>query len=95
MEKAYYAVDLLSHVRGVKVPYLKSTIFNEFVVNFDGTSKRVEEINKALYHRGILGGKDLTQEFPQFGNSALYCVTEVHSINEIDRLAKTIEEVTR
>jgi glycine dehydrogenase subunit 1 len=94
MQKAYYAMDLLSQIKGVKVPYFGSAHFNEFVVNFDHTGKRVEEINRLLYQKGIFGGKDLSQEFPQFGNSALYCVTEVHSKEEIERLAQALQEAT-
>jgi glycine dehydrogenase subunit 1 len=53
----------------------------------------VAEINKALLERGIFGGKDLSQEFPELGQSALYCVTEIHTQADIDRLAQTVQEV--
>lgn len=95
MQKAYYAMDLLSGIKGVKAPVFSSTHFNEFVVNFDGTGKTVAEINQALLEHGILGGKDISEKFPQFGNSALYCVTEVHSKEDIDRLVETLKAVTR
>jgi glycine dehydrogenase subunit 1 len=52
----------------------------------------VAEINKALLAKGIFGGKDLTQEFPELGNSALYCVTEVHTKDDIDRLVTALKE---
>lgn len=94
MQKAYYAVDLLSGIKGIKVPLFSSAHFNEFVVNFDGTGKTVSEINEALLGRGILGGKDISKEFPHFGNSALYCVTEVHSKEDIERLAETLVAIT-
>jgi len=42
---------------------------------------------------GIFGGKDLSQEFPEMGQSALYCVTEVHTKDDIDRLVDTLKEV--
>ena len=53
--------------------------FKEFVVDFDGTGKTVAEVNRALRERGIFGGKDLSRDFPTLGQSALYCVTEVHT----------------
>ena len=64
------------------------------MVNFDGTGKTVGAINAALRERGIFGGHDLSEEFPDLGQSALYCVTEVHTKADIDRLAAAIKEVT-
>ena len=40
-------------------------------------------------------GKDLSQEFPHLGQSALYCVSEVHTQADIDRLTAAIEEVVQ
>lgn len=93
MARARYATMKLSGIKGVRSPYLTSTLFKEFVVNFDGTGKTVAEINSALLGKGIFGGKDLSHEFPEFGQSALYCVTEVHTRADIDRLANTLREV--
>ena len=50
---------------------------------------------EALRERGIFGGKDLSRSHPELGQSALYCVTEVHSQADVDRLAQALEEVTR
>ena len=43
--------------------------------------------------RGIFGGKDLSRDFPALGQSALYCVTEVHTQADLDRLAAAVAEV--
>jgi glycine dehydrogenase subunit 1 len=67
--------------------------FREFVVNFDGTGKKVGEINAALLKNGVFGGKDLTTEFPWLGESALFCITEVHTGDDIDRLVCILREV--
>ena len=32
--------------------------------------------------------------FPELGESALYCITELHTQDDIDRLADTLSEVT-
>ena len=93
MQRSYYAMLQVSKIQDVKSPVFQSTHFKEFVVNFDGTGKTVAEINKALLKRKIFGGKDLTKEFPELGNSALYCVTEVHTKDDIDRLATALKEV--
>jgi len=93
MARSHYTMLEIDKIEGVKAPVFQSPHFKEFVVNFDGTGKTVPEINKALLARGIFGGKDLTKEFPELGNSALYCVTEVHTKDDIDRLVNALKEV--
>jgi len=93
MQRSRYAILQLSKVRGVECPIFQSTHFKEFVVSFDRTGKTVAEINKALLRHKIFGGKELKNEFPELGNSALYCVTEVHTKDDIDRLTDALKEV--
>lgn len=90
--RAHYAMSRISRIRGVVTPRFSTGHFKEFIVNFDDTGKTVAEINKALLNRRIFGGKDLTEEFPELGNSALYCVTEIHTQDDLDRLADALEE---
>lgn len=92
--RAHYAAGRLAQVPGIEVKW-KSGFFKEFVVDFTGTGKTVHDINAALRARGIFGGKDLSADFPELGQSALYCVTEIHNQADIDRLAEALEEVVR
>lgn len=92
LSQAHYAAKAIGRIRGVRIQFPKG-FFKEFVVNFDDTGKTVARINKALLKRGIFGGKDLSKEFPEFGQSGLYCVTEVHTKDDIDRLAAALKEV--
>ena len=62
-------------------------------MSFDGTGKTVAEINQLLLKRGIFGGKDLSTEFPELGQSALFCVTEIHRQADIDALVVAVREV--
>lgn len=93
MQRVQYAIGLLSTIKGVKTPVINSHSFKEFVVNFDGTGKTVAEINRALLEKNIFGGKDISKEFPEYGNSALYCITEIHTKEDIKKLALALEEV--
>ena len=95
MAKAAYAMSRLDSLAGVKAPVFSGPHFNEFLVDFSGTSKTVAEINRALLARGILGGKDVSTELPELGQVALYCVTENRTQSEIDRLVRSIDEVIR
>jgi glycine dehydrogenase subunit 1 len=85
MQRCQYAQKKIAEIAGVKMQF-DSPSFKEFVVNFDDTGKTVAEINKALLADKIFGGKDLSSEFPEFGQSAQYCVTEVHTKDDIDTL---------
>jgi glycine dehydrogenase subunit 1 len=53
----------------------------------------VAEANRGLRERGIFGGKDLSRDFPALGQSALFCVTEMHTQADLDRLAAAVAEV--
>ena len=77
----------------MRAPALAAPFFKEFVVDFGGTGRTVAEVNRALRERGIFGGHDLSREFPELGQSALYCVTEVHTKADVDRLVDALAEV--
>lgn len=91
--KSHYAAKLLSKIRGVRIafPYF----FKEFVANFDKTKKSAARVNKSLLKKGVFGGKDISKEFPDLGQSALCCVTEVHTKDDIERLAEAVAEAVR
>ena len=63
--------------------------------NYDGAGKTAAQINQALLEHGIFGGKDISAEYPELGQSAIFCVTEIHSQTDIDQLVETLLEVTR
>ena len=93
MQRSLYAMRLFDSIDGVRCPVFASASVKEFTVNFDGTGRTVEEINAALLDRGIFGGKDLSKELPELGQSALYCVTEVHTQGDLHTLADAVAEV--
>jgi glycine dehydrogenase subunit 1 len=91
MQRVAYAKNELAKIDGIKV--LQGYSFKEFVVNFDGIGKSVDEINSTLLKKKIFGGLDLSKDFPQLGNSALYAITEVHTKEDIDSLIEAIAEL--
>jgi len=92
LARSHYAARRLSEVDGVRIVFPEA-FFKEFVVDFEGTGKTVAEINRELRGHRIFGGKDLTRDFPELGQTALYCVTEVHTQPDLDRLADAVAEV--
>jgi glycine dehydrogenase subunit 1 len=91
--RSRYAALELSKIPGVRAPHLAAPFFREFVVQFPKDGKPAPEINRALLERHIFGGKPLGREFPAMGNCALFCFTELHSKDDIDRLAAALREV--
>ncbi len=91
LQRAQYLMQRLNDLPGVRAPRFRSPHFKEFVVDFNGTSKTVSQINAFLRERNIFGGKDLAAEFPDEGECALYCVTEIHSLRDLDRLVETLK----
>lgn len=93
IQKSLYTIQELSKIKGVKGSRFNTMGFKEFVVDFNDTGKTVEQINKELLNKGIFGGKDLSKEFPELGQCALYCVTEIHLKEDIDTLVNAIREI--
>jgi glycine dehydrogenase subunit 1 len=91
--KSHYAARRLSRIPGVRAPRFRSPFVHEFVVDFERTGKSVAQVNRALLRRGIFGGKDLSQGFSELKGCALYCVTEVHTQEDTDRLVDGVREV--
>lgn len=93
MQKNQYAQMELNKLPGVKAPRFDTVPYCEFVVDFNETGVKVSEINKKLLTKGIHGGYDLSKDFPELGQSALYCFTEVHLKEDIDHLVHELGNV--
>ena len=92
MQNAQYAAKQIAGLKNVSIKF-STPFFKEFVVDFSKTGKSVAEINKALLEKNIFGGKDLSKDFPVLGQCAMYCVTEVHTKEDIDRLVSALGEI--
>jgi glycine dehydrogenase subunit 1 len=92
MQKSQYAIKELEKVEGITASRFGNLNFKEFVVDFKDTGKTVADVNKELRAVGIFGGIDLSKDFPELGECALYCVTEVHTKEDIDKLINAIRD---
>ncbi|MDP3058972.1 MAG: aminomethyl-transferring glycine dehydrogenase subunit GcvPA [bacterium] len=91
--RTLYARKTLNTIAGVKLRFPNSLSFKEFVLDFSDSQKSVGEINSELLNRGIFGGKDLSADFQELNNCALYCITEMISADDIDRLKGALQEI--
>ncbi len=90
-QKAHYAAEQISKLKGFELAYPETPFFHEFVIK---TPNPVNEINLHLQNHWILGGYDLSQDYPELENQMLVAVTEKISRDDIDEFAAALEEVT-
>ena len=86
MEKSHYASELLVQLPGISLAFT-APFFQEFVVK---TQESAVSINQRLWEAGILGGLDLGRYYPELKNHLLFCVTEMRTKEEIERLVEVI-----
>ena len=94
IKKAHYAEKMLNEINGINTLF-SPHFFKEFVVNFDNSGKTVADVNRFLLDHKIFGGKEITKDFPELGQSALYCVTEIHTQEDITRLVETLNKAIK
>lgn len=90
MKRVAYLKKQLATLPGVNVPHAHTAHFRECVVNFDATGRTVAALSKALRGHGIFAGHDLSVLFPELGQSALFCVSELHAQSDIDLLISAL-----
>ena len=88
IQKAQYAKNALKE-NGIEVAF-DGHSFNEFVIKLN---KPVEEVNKALMAKGIIGGYDLGRNYSDLENHMLVAVTELRTKEEIDTLVKELGDL--
>jgi len=90
---ASYAIKKLGAIDGLEAPIFTSPHFNEFTLRCTQPKLGIKKFNAKLLKQGIQGGKSIKGEFPEFGETALLCATELHRKEDIDRLADIAAEV--
>ena len=88
-QKAHYAAQQLSQIDGIGLCFTEP-FFHEFTLCVD---RPVAEVNAYLLEHGILGGYDLSQDYPSLQNHMLIAVTEMNSKQDIDVLVEVLSEV--
>ena len=82
-------VTALTRLNGVRLAF-EGPFFHEGVLSFD---RPVAPLLAALASRGILGGLDLSEYYPELGGALLVCATETKTSEDIDAYATALREV--
>ncbi len=86
-------VEKLTAIDGVKKVFAGSH-FHETVLQLDKSSGRpASEVLAALMDKGVLGGFDLSLDYPELGSAILVCATEMRNDDDIEIYAKALQEV--
>lgn len=89
MTKSQYAAQKFAGIPGVELKFT-GTFFKEFVLDYSGTGKTAEEIHHCLMEEKIFAGVKLKEEYPDLGECALICVTEMVTKEAIDHMADAL-----
>ena len=87
--KAHYAAVQIAKLPGYEL-WSGAPFFHEFVVR---CPVPVSDLNEHLLEHDILGGYDLSKDYPGLENHMLIAVTEMNSKDEIDGLVDVLAEV--
>ncbi len=82
-------VDALAAIDGVK-PLFNGARFHEAVLQLN---RPVAEVLEALAEKNILGGYDLSRDYPELGNALLVCATEMRTDDDIKQYADALEAI--
>ncbi len=91
--RSHYAAEKIRGINGVKAPFFKADFFKEFPIDFSETGLSYSLIHRRLLEKGIHGGLYLGELFPELGETALYCFTELHTKQDIDLLVEALEDI--
>jgi glycine dehydrogenase subunit 1 len=84
-------VQALGRIAGVSEVF-EGPRFHEAVIRLD---RPVQPVLTALAKSGIVGGYDLSRDFPELGNALLVCATETRTSEDIARYATTLAEALK
>jgi len=89
MDRTAALVEALARVRGVRLAFDRPR-FHEAVLLLD---RPVRGVIDALAARGIVGGCDISAQYPSLGNALLVCATETRTPEDIAAYARALADV--
>jgi glycine dehydrogenase subunit 1 len=88
LQRAHDLSDALRKIDWIE-PVFDRPFFNEFAVRYT-KGRTVEGVNRALAQAGVLGGLALRRWYPDAGEAALWCATELVTQEQIDAVVAAL-----
>ncbi|MGH2541859.1 MAG: glycine dehydrogenase, partial [Ardenticatenaceae bacterium] len=90
-QRSHYLASELAKLDDYELLF-SAPFFREFAIR---TPQPVAQLNQRLWEEhGIIGGYDLSRNFPALGNAWLLTATEMNSRDEMDRLVGILRQMT-
>ncbi len=89
LQKAHYAHRQIAALPGFE-PVSNAPFFDEFVMKSPISTQKLQQ---HFARADIIGGYDLSLDYPAMENCLLFCVTETRTKEDIDRLVAVLKEV--
>jgi glycine dehydrogenase subunit 1 len=89
VERSAQLVDALTRVKGVRLAFDRPR-FHEALLLLD---RPVRGVLDALAARGIVGGCDVSADYPSLGNGLLVCATETRTPEDVEAYARALADI--
>ncbi len=89
LQKAHYAFRAITALPGYSAAF-SSPFFDEFAIQLPVPAQQLSE---RLLQHDIIGGYDVSLDYPDMKNCMLFCVTETRTKDDIDQLVSVLKEV--
>jgi glycine dehydrogenase subunit 1 len=91
LANSHYAAERIGELNAVKAPRFAGPFFGEFTVGYE--RRKASWVFSELAKRGVMAGYPLREHSSRIGEAGSYCVTEVHSSEDIGRLVDALGEL--
>jgi glycine dehydrogenase subunit 1 len=91
MARTAELLELLTTIDGVR-PLFEGPHFHEIALRLD---RPVAPVLAALAKQDILGGFDLTADYPELGNALLVCATETKTAADLESYRKALADILK
>src|SRR5712692_3347571 len=90
LANSHYAAERISELNAVKAPRFRGPFLGEFTVGYE--RRKASWVFSELAKRGVMAGYPLGEHSSRIGEAGSYCVTEIHSSEDIGRLVDALGE---
>ncbi len=89
ISNSHYAAKKLSGIKGVTSPHFAGSFFKEFVVTYE--KAKASAVFRRMAKAKVLAGYPVERGLGLRAEAGVFCVTEVHTHDDIGRLATALE----
>jgi glycine dehydrogenase subunit 1 len=84
LSAAHYLAAEINKLKYFEAPIFSGSFYNEFVIRV--TKGSMANVESELIKHGFVGGYTLEKCHPELGEAAIFCVTEMHTLDDINNL---------